>query len=212
MVLIIGNAPIETLPKGAYDIVFYFSNNSRLVGSMKSNKVFGVIQDFTIDEHHWKCDEWGAIRKRKYTEFLRFYRPNYEVILMNSGLNLDLKSLRSFKIDNYINHTNVLNLLLTHLGLVTILKVVKLKGLLQYILLVTGVRKKIPGKYRPSSGFVILLNAITKYPNHEIHMIGFSEPGSLYLVTEKRVLDRSPHYKLDSLIYNKFKNKIKFIV
>ena len=211
-VLIIGNAPLERVPDDEYDVVFYFSNNSKFVSSLKSNKVFGVMQDFTIDVDQWKCEEWGRYRKEKYNEFLKFYHANYDIILMNSGLDLNLKSIYNLKNINYINHRKILYLLLKHIGLYSILKEVNFKGVLNYLLLLLHLKDAISGQYRPSSGFFTLLFAIENYPNHEVFMIGFSDPSAPYVLSDNRVLINRPHFIIDNLIFKKLsKSKFKLI-
>lgn len=213
-ILIIGNAPLHKLPEEEYDLIFYFPNNSRLISTKSCKNVIAVIQDFTIDSSQWKCSKWGDVRKNKFYEYKKYFLPSYKTIIMNSGISRNyFKKNHHFNILNYISHKMAVCYLLKHIDFYSLYKCVGLRGLINYALLLTNLKKNIIGKYRPSSGFFILLYTLEKFPNYSVDLIGFSKPGEKYFVNESCILNYSPHVLIDSLIFNqKFNEKIKLIL
>jgi len=213
-VLIVGNAPINNLPEEEYHVIFYFPNNSRLIGTKSCMNTIAVIQDFTIDSNQWKCSKWGVVRRKKFYEYKKYFLPNYKTIIMDSGLSKNLlKKTDDLNVVDLISHKKAVFYLLKQIDFYSLYKTVGLKGLINYALLFVNFKKSIIGKYRPSSGFCILLNILDKFSNLSVDMIGFSKPGENYFVNETCILNHSPHVLIDSLIFNqKINEKIKFII
>ena len=102
---------------------------------------------------------------------------------MNSGISRNyLKENDDLNIINYISHKMAVCYLLKHVDFYFLYKSVGLKGLMNYALLLTNFKKNVIGRYRPSSGFLILLYALEKFPNYSVDLIGFSIIVHMYLL------------------------------
>lgn len=199
--LIIGNAPIVDLPKGFYNTVFFFPNNSNYVSSVNTSNVIGVLQDFTMDPGQWTCDVWGDLRRNKFIKYKTNFLESYRTIIIGDK-EVASKHDVNFNIVEQITHKVIVSYVLRNIRLFSLFQVIGLKGFINYLLVLLNIRKKIPAKYRVSSGFFIALLALTRFKKCQLDLVGFSIPGSEYFVTSDVILNRSPHFKMDSLIYN----------
>jgi len=200
-ILVVGNAPISKSPQGFYNTAFYFPNNSSFINSVNAGHVIGVIQDFTIDPSHWMCKKWGKIRKQKYNNYISNFRETYETILIGNN-KISLKHDFNFNIIKTITHKVIVAHVIRNIPLLSLIKVLGLKGCVNYLFLFLNLKTRISAKYRPSSGYFISLFALNKFKNFQLDLIGFSNPSLEYIVSSEVVLESSPHAKLDSLIFN----------
>ncbi len=210
-ILIVGNAPLSSIPNGQYDVVFYFANNSQVIRSISAGCVFGVIQNFTIDTKQWDCPKWGKIRKDKFIKYKTFFKSEYETILIGKLDESNSKFKTDFNVVEQLTHKRIVLHVLKVVYFLPLVRAIGLRGCVNYLLLIFNLKSTISGKYRPSSGYFIALYALVKYKNVFIDFVGFSNPNEAYIVTSDLVLEKSPHSKVDSLIFNQLSKK-RFIL
>ena len=204
-ILIVGNAPLNTIPRGYYNVVFYFANNAHIVNSVNTDNVYGVIQNFTIDAKQWECPKWGKIREQKFFKYKTFFKSNYKTILIGKLVESTAKYKIDFNIIEEVTHKFIVSHVLRNIPFTRLISVLGLRGCVNYLLLLLNLKSTVSGKYRPSSGYFIALYASSIFKNSNIELVGFSDPRKEYIVTSEVVLKNSPHAKVDSLIFNQLK-------
>jgi hypothetical protein len=206
-ILILGNAPIYKIPNRYYKVVFYFTNNSNFISSIQTDRVVGVIQNFTVEPSSWNCVKWGKIRKQKFIKYKTYFRDNYETILIGEINDIKSGIKDVLNVVKVVNHKDIVAHVLWQLPILRLIGVLGVKGCVNYLLLILNLKTTINGKYRPSSGCFIALYVLNKFKNTKIDLIGFSDPSKEYAVTKDIVLDKSPHVRIDILIFNLLKQK-----
>jgi hypothetical protein len=201
-ILVLGNAPLLNIESQNFDLIYYFSNNSRLLNDLSYSNAIGIIQDFTINYKYGDKNLYKH-RKTKLEEFKRNFKDTHSTLIIGRKNSIKLSNFISeYNVSQYINHRQVIKEVIFFLPINILFFSLGFKGLVNYLLLLLGIKSKIPSIYRPSSGYYLILKVLREFPRSNIQLKGFSSPYENYITIEESLISIRPHKKFDTIIYN----------